>query len=83
MINFDYIQEAIEDIRAMLRRLIAGAADDVELMTVETFLDRYGIGRTRLYELIGEKKLDARKDGRRTLITGESARNWKASLPAL
>jgi excisionase family DNA binding protein len=40
-----------------------------------------GIGRTTLYELIGAKKLDARKAGNRTLITAESLRNYVASLP--
>jgi excisionase family DNA binding protein len=40
-----------------------------------------GLGRTTLYELIGAKKLDARKAGNRTLITAESLRNYVASLP--
>jgi excisionase family DNA binding protein len=40
-----------------------------------------GIGRTTLYELIGAKKLDARKAGNRTLITADSLRNYIASLP--
>jgi excisionase family DNA binding protein len=38
-----------------------------------------GIGRTTLYELIGAKKLDARKAGNRTLITADSLRNYIAS----
>lgn len=42
----------------------------------------YGIRRTKLYELIGAKKLDARKAGNRTLITAESLRAYVASLPA-
>jgi excisionase family DNA binding protein len=42
----------------------------------------YGIGRTTPYELIGAKKLDARKCGNRTLITAESLRNYVANLPA-
>jgi hypothetical protein len=41
-----------------------------------------GIGRSTLYELMGAKKLDARKAGNRTLITAESLRNYVASLPA-
>ena len=41
-----------------------------------------GIGRTTLYELIGAKRLDARKCGNRTLITGESLRNYIENLPA-
>jgi excisionase family DNA binding protein len=41
-----------------------------------------GLGRTTLYELIGAKKLDARKCGNRTLITAESLRNYVSTLPA-
>jgi hypothetical protein len=41
-----------------------------------------GLGRTTLYELIGAKKLDARKCGNRTLITAESLRSFLANLPA-
>jgi len=40
-----------------------------------------GIGRTKLYELIGAGKLDARKAGARTLIPAESLRSYLASLP--
>jgi excisionase family DNA binding protein len=40
-----------------------------------------GIGRTTIYGLIGAGKLDARKAGGRTLITGESLRAFIASLP--
>jgi hypothetical protein len=40
-----------------------------------------GSGTTRIYELIGSGKLDARKAGGRTLITGESLRAYAASLP--
>jgi excisionase family DNA binding protein len=40
-----------------------------------------GLGTTKIYELIGQKVLDARKVGTRTLITGESLRAYVASLP--
>ncbi len=40
-----------------------------------------GIGTTKLYELIGLGILDARKAGRRTLITAESLRAYLATLP--
>jgi hypothetical protein len=40
-----------------------------------------GLGRTKLYELIGSNVLDARKAGSRTLITGESLRSYIAKLP--
>ena len=40
-----------------------------------------GCGRTKLYGLIANGQLDARKLGRRTLITDESLRRFLASLP--
>ena len=40
-----------------------------------------GLGTTKLYELIGTGVLDARKAGNRTLITGESIRQYIANLP--
>jgi hypothetical protein len=41
-----------------------------------------GIRRTRLYELVGAGKVDARKAGGRTLIMAESLRAYLANLPA-
>ena len=40
-----------------------------------------GLGRTKLYELISDEVLDARKAGSRTLIIGESLRSYLTSLP--
>jgi hypothetical protein len=40
-----------------------------------------GYGRTRLYELMAAVKFDARKDGKKTVITAESINNYIASLP--
>lgn len=40
-----------------------------------------GTGTTRLYELIGTGRLDARKAGGRTLITAESLHAYAAALP--
>jgi hypothetical protein len=40
-----------------------------------------GLGNTKLYELIGQGVLDARKAGTRTLITAESLHAYIASLP--
>lgn len=39
--------------------------------------------RSRLYQLIAEGKLDVRKDGRKTLITAESLRDYIYSLPSI
>jgi hypothetical protein len=40
-----------------------------------------GIGRTKLFELIRDGRVDARKLGRKTLITDASLRGFLASLP--
>jgi len=40
-----------------------------------------GLPRTTVYRLIAEGALDARKAGRRTLITSESIRAYLAGLP--
>ena len=42
-----------------------------------------GCGRTKIYQLIALKVLDARKLGRRTLLTDESLRRFLAGLPSL
>jgi len=42
-----------------------------------------GIGRTRIYELIGDGKLRAMKCGSRTLVCAASVRAYVASLPTL
>jgi excisionase family DNA binding protein len=55
---------------------------DIISLTIADAVKSSGIGRTTLYELIGAKKLDARKAGNRTLITAESLRRYVASLPA-
>ncbi len=40
------------------------------------------LGHTKVYELIGNGTLDARKLGSKTLITGESLMAFVAGLPA-
>ena len=40
-----------------------------------------GYGRTRLYELMAAGKFDARKDGKKTVITAQSIREYVANLP--
>jgi excisionase family DNA binding protein len=51
------------------------------LLTVKQFCAAYGMGRTRLYFLISQGKIEALKDGPKTLIPVESAEAWAASLP--
>ena len=52
-----------------------------KLLTLDDFCQRYGVGRTRAYELIGASAITAVKVGRSTRITTESAERWLASLP--
>jgi excisionase family DNA binding protein len=44
--------------------------------------DACGIGRTRLYALISEGKIEARQCGGRTLIPADSLRSFLSGLPA-
>jgi excisionase family DNA binding protein len=52
-------------------------------MSVGAFCRRYGIGRTTAYEEIKQKRLLARKVGKKTLIAEEDAEEWLRRLPAL
>ena len=54
-----------------------------KLMSVPAALDRYGIGRTKLYALIGVGEIRAVKLGAKTLIDVESADAFFDSLPEL
>ena len=51
------------------------------LLSIRAFCDAYGVGRTRTYDLIAAGKLQAVKNGPRTMIEAESAEAWAASLP--
>lgn len=42
-----------------------------------------GCGKTFLYELINAGKIEARKQGRSTVIPVESLREYAASLPSI
>lgn len=50
-------------------------------ISIRAFCDAYGVGRTRTYDLIAAGKLQAVKNGPRTMIDVESAEQWAASLP--
>jgi len=51
-------------------------------ISVNEALTRYGIGRTKLDELLGDGSLKARKLGAKTLIDVETADDFFASLPS-
>lgn len=42
-----------------------------------------GLGRDKIYEAIRNKELEARKSGRRTLITADALRSYLDRLPPL
>jgi hypothetical protein len=79
--------EAIVDaIVAKLRPFLTGKAkadrDTVSGEGLEEFCASVGISRTKAKQEIAEGKLDARKVGKKVLITADAKRAWLASLPA-
>jgi hypothetical protein len=52
------------------------------MFTIPGTTQATGLPRTTVYSLIGQGVLDARKAGRRTLVTADSIRNYLAALPA-
>jgi predicted DNA-binding transcriptional regulator AlpA len=52
-----------------------------KLLTLPDFCQRYGVGRTRAYDLMRAGAVTAVKVGRSTRITTESAERWLANLP--
>jgi hypothetical protein len=50
-------------------------------LTIEDAVKASGLARSRLYQLMGSGELVTRKAGKRTLITGESLRNYIDNLP--
>jgi hypothetical protein len=53
-----------------------------EAMCVEDALRFIGIGRTKFYELVKEKRIVPRKIGRRTLVLRNDLLNMLDSLPS-
>jgi hypothetical protein len=50
-------------------------------MSIAQFSERYGPGRTTIYEEIKLGRLRARKCGKRTYIAEDDAEDWLRSLP--
>ncbi|WP_298283649.1 hypothetical protein [Acidocella sp.] len=50
-------------------------------LTVENAVKASGLARSRIYLLLGEGKLEAKKAGKRTLIMADSLRRYLESLP--
>jgi excisionase family DNA binding protein len=56
-------------------------ANSKVVFSVDEFRERYGVGKTTIYEEIRAGRLMAMKVGRRTIITEEDGQNWLRSLP--
>ena len=50
--------------------------------SIPRLCDDFDLSRSKVYELIAEGTLTARKEGAKTLVDGESVRAWYESLPA-
>jgi hypothetical protein len=50
-------------------------------MSIAEFSERYGPGRTTVYDQINRGLLRARKCGKRTIITEDDAEAWLKCLP--
>jgi len=50
-------------------------------MSIAEFCERYGPGRTKVYEELKSGRLRGRKIGKRTIITEDEAEEWLQCLP--
>lgn len=55
--------------------------DEVVAISLNDAAKQYGIGRSKLYRLIGDGELDARKVGKKTLIIADSLRRFVLNAP--
>lgn len=51
--------------------------------SVSQFLSDFAIGRTRFYELVGQGAIRVRKNGNKTIVTGDDAQAFLDSLPVV
>lgn len=54
---------------------------DVMARKVDTFCERYGIGRSTFYKEVRAGRLKIRKIGRATVVLREDEDAWRLSLP--
>ena len=52
-------------------------------LTINGAVQASGIARSKLYELIASGQIDARKQGRRTLVIADSLRRHIEALPPI
>ena len=49
--------------------------------SVRRICELYGLGRSKIYKLLADGEIAARKVGRRTLIDTQSVENWISNQP--
>jgi hypothetical protein len=52
-----------------------------QAVSIHEFGKRYSLSIATVFRLIRDQKIEARKCGRRTLITADAEKNWLDSLP--
>ena len=52
-----------------------------QAVSIHEFGKRYSLSIATVFRLIRDQKIEARKCGRRTLITAEAEKTWLDSLP--
>lgn len=55
--------------------------DQCKAASVRKIAEMYGLGRTKIYELLGSGDIAGRKVGRKTVIIVESVEGWMARQP--
>lgn len=63
-------------------RWIGHMNQDRKLYTIKRVEEDFGICRSTLYRLLSDRKVDAVKIGRRTMIKGDSLRAYVDALPS-
>lgn len=53
-----------------------------QYLSIREASEAYGLGRSKIYELLAAGSLSAVKSGTRTLLTAQSLDTYMASLPA-
>jgi excisionase family DNA binding protein len=61
----------------------SSAIDDQAAMSIKHFCEKHDVSEPTVYRQIALGKLQAKKVGRKTLITAEAAATWLAGLPPL
>jgi hypothetical protein len=57
--------------------------ENPEAFTVNDFCRKFRIGRDKFYDEVRDRRLRARKVGKKTVVLKSDAETWTASLPSL